>query len=298
MTLILARARLALDRLGGGQQAFGHVVLEGLVLEALVGIDPGHHEHREALADHVADEGLLRPEIEDVELVDPRRHDQQRRLVHGRRLMGAYWMSWMISFWKTTLPGAVATLRPTSKASMSVWLMLSRSPDLLHVVHEVGHAVHEVAAARGKGLAQHHGIGDREIRGRERARHLLQVELSALARALVEPLGLVQHILEPARGDEIGLLPEIEVGVAAPLRIVEAVVAGLGLGDRQRLGAHHALRRGTGELQVVAGQRGMRLDQLARVRHPILGDLGEQLGGLGHLAGHAERPGIAVAALQ
>ena len=58
---------------------------------------------------------FCRAEIEDVELVDPRRHDQQRPLVH-LSVVGAYWMSWMSSFWKTTLPGVVARLRPTSKA--------------------------------------------------------------------------------------------------------------------------------------------------------------------------------------
>ena len=42
----------------------------------------------------------------------------------------------------------------------------------------------------------------------------------------------------------------------------------------------------------------MRLDQLGRVGHPGLGDLGEQLGRLGHLAGSAERAGLAVGALE
>ena len=32
---------------------------------------------------HVADERLLRAQVEDVELVDPGRHDQQRRRVHA-----------------------------------------------------------------------------------------------------------------------------------------------------------------------------------------------------------------------
>ncbi len=38
---------------------------------------------------------------------------------------GAYWMSWMRSFSKTTDPGETAVLRPTSKASMSVWRIRS-----------------------------------------------------------------------------------------------------------------------------------------------------------------------------
>ena len=69
------------------QRAFLHVVFEGLGAELLVRIDPGDHEHGDALVDAPFDEGFLRLEIEDVELVDPRRHDQQRRAQHvfGRR---------------------------------------------------------------------------------------------------------------------------------------------------------------------------------------------------------------------
>ena len=79
----------------------------------------------------------------------------------------------------------------------------------------------------------------------------------------------VEHVLEPARGDEIGLLPEVEVRVAAPLRIVEAIVAGLGLGHGQRLCAHHALRGGAGELQVIAGERRLRLGHLGGIGQPV-----------------------------
>ena len=46
----LLDARLALDGIGGRQDALLHVVLEGLVREALVRVDPGHDEHRETLA--------------------------------------------------------------------------------------------------------------------------------------------------------------------------------------------------------------------------------------------------------
>ena len=44
-------------------------------------------------------------------------------------VIGAYWMSWMRSFWKMTLPGVTARFRPISKAERSVWLMRSRSFD-------------------------------------------------------------------------------------------------------------------------------------------------------------------------
>jgi hypothetical protein len=42
----------------------------------------------------------------------------------GRRntvsVVGAYWMSCINSFWKTTLPGVVATFSPSLNASRSV----------------------------------------------------------------------------------------------------------------------------------------------------------------------------------
>ena len=78
---VLLAGRL-LDRVERGEDAFAHVVLEALLGLALVGVDPGDDEHGEALRDRPADEGLLGVEIEDVELVDPRRHDQQRPLEH------------------------------------------------------------------------------------------------------------------------------------------------------------------------------------------------------------------------
>ena len=49
-----------LDGVDGGEHALLHVVLEGLLPEPLVGVDPGHHEHGEALIDHPLDERLLR----------------------------------------------------------------------------------------------------------------------------------------------------------------------------------------------------------------------------------------------
>jgi hypothetical protein len=42
-------------------------------------------------------------------------------------VIGAYWISWKMSFWKITLPGVVAMSRPTSNASRSVW-RISRLP--------------------------------------------------------------------------------------------------------------------------------------------------------------------------
>ena len=43
-----------------------------------------------------------------------------------RSVVGEYWISWSVSFWKMTLPGVVATFLPSSKAEISVCLMRRR----------------------------------------------------------------------------------------------------------------------------------------------------------------------------
>jgi hypothetical protein len=52
-----------LDRVEGGQRTLEHVVLEGLVRELLVRVDPGDDEGGEALVDAELDEAVLRLEV-------------------------------------------------------------------------------------------------------------------------------------------------------------------------------------------------------------------------------------------
>src|SRR3954449_6618981 len=53
------------------QGAEVHVVLDADFIHRRVRVLPGDHEHREALADQIADHAVLRLHVEDVELVDP-----------------------------------------------------------------------------------------------------------------------------------------------------------------------------------------------------------------------------------
>ena len=66
------------------------------------------------------------------------------RAVHLAACAGVYWISWISSFSNTTAPGVTATLRPTSKAVSSVWLMRP----LLHVAQQVREAAGQALAAR------------------------------------------------------------------------------------------------------------------------------------------------------
>ena len=85
-----ARRELALDRLERRQRAELHVVFPAPGAEPLVGVDPRDDEHRDALVHAPLDVGFVRLEIENVELVDPRRHDQERPpelLLRERRVL-------------------------------------------------------------------------------------------------------------------------------------------------------------------------------------------------------------------
>jgi hypothetical protein len=79
-------------------------------------IAPGDEEHRVALLHGVAHEGVGRLQVEDVELVDAGRHDQQRPLgtFSSRRVLDQ--LDQLVL--EDHLPGVVARLRPTSKAAI------------------------------------------------------------------------------------------------------------------------------------------------------------------------------------
>ena len=80
-------------------------------------------------------------------------------------VVGAYWMSWKRSFWKTILPAVTARV-PADLEGRHVGLTdLQEIAGLLHVLDELTHTLHEVLAVRGKGLAHHFWVGHREVRG-------------------------------------------------------------------------------------------------------------------------------------
>src|SRR6185312_3092291 len=74
----------------GGQHALLEIIVPGQVPELRRYVAPGDHEDRMALGDRVAHERILRLQVEDVVLVDARRHDQQRppgNLARRRRVL-------------------------------------------------------------------------------------------------------------------------------------------------------------------------------------------------------------------
>src|SRR5262249_20998245 len=78
----LALARYLLDYIERREWALVHIIFEGFLGEFRIRIDPRDHEDGQSLLDAPFDEGLLRRQIEYVELVDPWWHDQDRSLEH------------------------------------------------------------------------------------------------------------------------------------------------------------------------------------------------------------------------
>ena len=272
---------------------FAHVVLEVLVREPLVRIDPGDHEHREALIDAPFDEGFFRREIEHVELVDPGRHDQQRRLQHRRRRRRV-----LDELHQLVLEDHLAGRDREIAADLEfrgVGLAdLQIAAAGLDVLGQHVHAAHEVLGVGAERLAQQLRIGQHEVRRRQRVGDLLDVELGLLAGVRVEALGVLDQMVGPVGGEQIGLLEEVEELVRRPFRIGEAPVLRIGRDDRAGRFAGQALGRRAPQIEIGPAEPRLQFDRAARIGQPVAADLAERLDHVGHLVGE---PGLHLAFL-
>ncbi len=209
----LAFAGCLLDRAERRERALVDVILERLLGEMLVGIDPRDDEHGQALIDAPFDEGFLRREIEHVELVDPGRHDQDRPLEHRR-------CGWLILdklhqvVLEHDLAGGdreIAADLEHARIGLPDAQLAIAGRDVLgqHV-----HAARQVAGVGRDRLAQELGIGQHEVRRRDRVRNLPDIELGLLQRERIKALGVGHEVVGPFRRQQVGLLEEIEELVA------------------------------------------------------------------------------------
>ena len=237
------RGRLAgnlLDHVQRLQGAFLHVVGETALGEVLIGIDPGHAEDRHALVNAPLDERFVRGQVEDVELVDPGRDDQQRYLedLFGRRRILDELHQFVLIDHLARGERQVGTDFKTRGIGLSDPKIAAAG---LNVLRQHVHSTHEVFGIRGQGLAQQLRIGEHEVRGRNRIRNLPHIEFGLVALARVEPAGVRHQLVGPVGGQQIGLLEKIEELIGRPFGIGKAFVARIGLRHRSRRLARHAL---------------------------------------------------------
>ena len=219
-----------------------HVVLEGLARQLGVGIDPGDAEHRQPAIDAPFDERAVGGQIEHVELVDPRRHDQDRPLEHGlgrRRVLDQLDEVVLIDDLAGRDREIAADLEGIG-VGLADAQIAAAGRDVLgqHV-----HPARQVLGIRRQRLAQELRIGEHEIRRRDRVGDLADVEVGLLLRERIEPFGILDQMVGPGHRQEIGLLEEVEELVARPFGVAEALVLRARLGHRLGLLAGHALDR-------------------------------------------------------
>jgi hypothetical protein len=273
-----------LDHVEGGQRALPHVLLEAHLGVPLVRINPGDHEHGEALVDAPLDEGLFRVQIEHVELVDPRRADHERRLQHRRRRRRVLNELHQLVF-EDHLAGR------NREILADLEFLGIRLPDLqvaaagFDVLGEHLHAARKVFRAGAHRLAQQFRIGQHEVRRRQRIGELPDVELGLVPRMRVKALRVGDEPLGPVGAEKVGLLDEVEELVGGPFRIGEALVPGVGRNHRLELLAGHPLGCRAEQFEIGAAQSRLQLDRARRVRQPVLEHLPERLDHVGDFVG-------------
>ena len=158
-------------------------------------------------------------------------------------VVGAYWISCIRSFWKTTLPGVTATFSPTRKLLSSV-MRMRRSPlPRSRSASRLRQALQQVLATVSTVLAQHLRVGQQEVGRAHRVDELAGVEIDLLRRLGVEPVDAADRGLEVAGAQQVGLLDEVEDVVLSPGIVLEAAVAWV-LGDHRRWHGAHDPPRG------------------------------------------------------
>ena len=273
----------ALDRIHRRQRPFLHVVFPGLGSETLVRIDPGNHEPRDALIDAPLDEGFVGLEIENVELVDPRRHDQEWRAQHAFR-HGCI----LDQLHQVVLEDHLAGRGRHVDADFEIGRIRLADPKRavpgLDILRQHLHAAHEIVAVRAQGLAQHLRIGEDEVGRSERVGELLDVKGGLLAGMRVEALGVAHQIVRPLRRQQVKLQNEVEELVRFPFGIGKPLVARRRCGDGRNLFAGEAPYRAAPQVEIGLADPGLNVVGAIGVRQPVFGDGAQCLDEFGEFA--------------
>ena len=270
----------------------GDVVVEAPVGVALVRVAPGDREALLARADEVLEHAAPGRDVGDIELVDHRRDEQQRRLAHLRR--GRLVLDQL----EQLGPHHDGAGRQREVLADREGRVVDHRRDVRRareVVDEVRGALHEVAAAGVERRLQRLRVERRKVRRRQRIEHVLGREAHAALGALVEA-GVADQLVDgPARRD-VDLREAAEGRVAAPGLVPEAAVllrrGDVGLPDddlRELAGVAHApardlpgpRRQAGGELRTrharepaagrpAAGIREQRVERGAALRHQLV----------------------------
>ena len=191
-----------------------------------------------------------RREVHDVELVDHRRHEEDRNLPHlrGRRLVLDELEALVAEHDGSRGQGEVAA--DGELADVDVGGQARRLP---HVPSELPRPAHEVPPARVDRSLEHLGIDERSVGGRQRVDDVLRDEAQLAVIGPVE-LGIADDPVHRLVHGQIGLQQPAVDPAGGPCGVEEPAVAARGL----------ELRAAGDDLRELPGQRGAATDHPPR----------------------------------
>ncbi|MCY1358832.1 hypothetical protein D9M69_453760 [compost metagenome] len=201
-----------------------HIARQAPFAVPRIGVAPADHEHLQAVLQRVLDEALLGAEVEDVELVDLRRHDQQRLevLLLAHRLVLDQLQHLVAEHHRAGGGGQVLA----DLEGLLVHLA-GQAVVVQQVVVQVAQAAQQAAAAAVEQLLDRQrveqAVGRRQRIAEQRGDEQRAGAVVGAEVAFVDPQG---ELFLPS---QVGLQAASVEGVEAPARVGEAAVGGIGL---------------------------------------------------------------------
>ena len=161
------------DGLDGGML---DVVVPGSCGQGRIGVAPAHHKGAVALLHRIADQRVLGLQVQDVELVDAGRHQQERLLIHlGRQRLVFDQLEQLVLEHHRAFGGGHVL------ADLEQALVGHGHMALVQVVHQVLHALGNALALGVDGLFLGLGIEGQKVAGRGGGHPLLDRKADAAA---------------------------------------------------------------------------------------------------------------------
>ena len=185
-------------------------------------VAPGNHEHRMALLHGIAHKGVLGPQVQDIELVDARRHHDEGPRAHLRRDRAV-----LDQLHQVVLVNHVARRQGEAGADLEGRFVALPDASPVRIRDQVRDPPGDALAPGLERLLQRRGVGGREIRRAHGIAPLLHRKPQPVLGPGLQ-IRALGKIGEKARSQQVGLLQIRVIRVIAPIRGREAAVPRLG----------------------------------------------------------------------
>ena len=218
-----------------------------------------------------AHERVFLAHVEDVKLVDPRRQDQERALVHDlreRRILHELHEVVLIDNFAWRNREIAADLEGVGVGHLHADLLAVAA---LQVLEQVVQSLHEVLSAGGDGLAQYFRVREHEVGGRQRVDVLPGIEVDFARGVLVEAFDAADRLVQVLGGDQVRLLDVVVEKILLPVVVLEAAVAFGRLNHGLRVLAEELQHRVLPQGRIVLPQFHLHLGELGGVGKEFAG---------------------------